>query len=262
MGAGGEAAGCAQRRSSCSAGTALGSSLAPAASSPCTISLLMLPATASGPGLSSFHPHCRLGSWGAAPCSEGSAGLGRVGSTHTGRVSPGAAPGWAVSHAEMLRRCLAEWEGRQTCPARASTLPPPHSCCPEAPTFHPSHPPAPGHSTQLGTQARTPSPHPEGCSWHPDETEGTRHVLSPLWWPYFPSYTVPGCFGAMTGSGRRLQLHSLLRQVLWRPAAENCPPASLLQLASPAASPHGPLGPAPSVAGMLGQQGPLHGPSH
>lgn len=84
--------------------------------------------------------------------------------------------------------------------------------------------------------------------------------------PAFPPTWCQAALGPLTGSDRCLQLQSLLRQVLCGPAAENCPPASLLRLASPAASPHGPLGPAPPVSGMLppwlGQQVPLHGTAH
>lgn len=84
--------------------------------------------------------------------------------------------------------------------------------------------------------------------------------------PASPPTQCQAALGPLTGPDRRLQLHSLLRQVLCQPAVENCPPASLLELASPVPSPHGPLSPAPPVAGMLppqlGQQVPLHGTAH
>lgn len=84
--------------------------------------------------------------------------------------------------------------------------------------------------------------------------------------PASPPTQCQPALGPLTGLDRRFQLHSLLRQALCRLAAENCPPASLLQLASPVPSPHGPLGPAPPVAGMLspqlGQHVPLHGTGH
>lgn len=203
-------------------------------------------------------PHCHLWSQGHPTCRQphhrlgehlqhtaargllGSAGWSAVCAGRDVPGKPTASSG--VSHAETVPNSM----GGERCPAKAaaSNLPPPCPSRPQAPHARKHrisatpHPPAPSHSAPQApsciAQARTPSLHHTGCSWHPDEIWGTEHVLSPLWWPCFPSHMMPGCFEATARlRTASLGLHSLLRQVLCRRAAENWPLAGLLQLAQP-----------------------------